>query len=167
MRWVVWIVASLAVLALIVAIIGALLPKAHTASRTARVALPPDALYTLLTDIDRFPDWRTDVKRVERLPDRNGLPAWIEHGRHGAIPLFSERMERPSRLVGRIGEGLAFGGTWTYRIAPAPGGSELTITEDGEIYNPGFRFLARFVFGYYSTLDGYIKDLQAKVAATP
>ena len=165
MRWILWIVAGIALPVVIVAIVGALLPKAHTASRTARVSMPPDALYTLLTDIDRFPEWRTDVKKVERLPDRNGLPAWIEHGRHGAIPLFSERMERPSRLVGRIGEGLAFGGTWTYRIAPATGGSDLTITEDGEIYNPIFRFMSRFVFGYHSTMDSYIKDLQAKVAA--
>jgi hypothetical protein len=164
MRWIVWIVAGLALLAVVIAIVGAMLPKAHRASRTARIALPPDALYALLTDIDRFPEWRADVKKVERLPDRNGLPAWIEHGSHGAIPLFSERMERPSLLVGRIGEGLAFGGTWTYRIAPAPGGSDLTITEDGEVYNVIFRFMARFVFGYHATMDAFIRNLQAKAA---
>jgi hypothetical protein len=44
MRWIIWIVAGLALVVLIVAIVGALLPKAHAASRTVRVPLPPDAL---------------------------------------------------------------------------------------------------------------------------
>jgi hypothetical protein len=41
-------------------------------------------------------------------------------------------MDRPSLLVARIdGSDLAFGGTWTYQIAPAAGRSDLTITENG------------------------------------
>jgi hypothetical protein len=82
------------------------------------------------------------------------------------IPMVFERMERPSLLVARIdSKDLAFGGTWTYRIAPAPGGSDLTITEDGEVYNVIFRFMSKFVFGQHATLDTYLKNLQAKAAA--
>jgi hypothetical protein len=164
MRWIVWIVAGLALLVVIVAIVGALLPKAHSASRTARVALPPDALYALLSDVSQFPAWRPDVTSLQRLPDRDGKPAWIEETNGMKIPMHFERMERPALLVGRIdGSDLAFGGTWTYRIAPAPDGSDLTITEDGEVYNVIFRFMARFVFGYHATTDGFIRNLQAKV----
>ena len=76
-----------------------------------------------------------------------------------------ERMERPSLLVARIADPkLPFGGTWTYRIAPAAGGSDLTITEDGEVYNVFFRFMSRFVFGHHATMDGFIKHLQARTA---
>ena len=162
MRWILWIGAGLAVLVLIVAVVGALLPKAHTASRTARVSLPPDALYTVLSDVDRYQSWRPDVNSVQRLPDHDGKPAWIEDMSGMKIPLHFERMERPSLLVARIGPGLAFGGTWTYQIAPAPGGSDVTITENGEVYNVIFRFMARFVFGYHATLDGFLKNLQAR-----
>jgi polyketide cyclase/dehydrase/lipid transport protein len=163
MRWILWIVAGLAVLVLIVAIVGALLPKAHTASRTARIAMPPDALFALLSDVDRYQSWRTDVKSLQRLPDRDGKPAWTEDVSGMKIPLHFERMERPSLLVARIdGSDLAFGGIWTYRITPAPGGSDLTITENGEVYNVIFRFMARFVFGYTATMDGFIKNLQAR-----
>jgi hypothetical protein len=165
MRWIIWIVAGIAVLAVVVAIVGALLPKAHSASRTARIPLPPDALYALLADVPQYPAWRTDVKALQRLPDRDGRPAWVEDVGGMKIPLHFERMERPSLLVARIGPGLAFGGTWTYRVAPAPGGSDLTITEDGEVYNVIFRFMARFVFGYHATMDAFIKNLQAKVGA--
>ena len=166
MRWILWIVAGLALLVLIVAVVGALLPKAHTASRTARVALSPDALYSLLSDVDRFQSWRPDVKGLQRRPDRDGRPAWVEDVGGMKIPMVFERMERPSLLVARIDSTeLPFGGTWSYRIAPAPGGSDLTITEDGEVYNVIFRFMSKFVFGQHATMDTYLKNLQAKVAA--
>ena len=74
--------------------------------------------------------------------------------------MYFERMEPPSLLVARIADPkLPFGGTWTYRIAPAAGGSDLTITEDGEVYNVFFRFMSRFVFGHHATMDGFIKHL--------
>jgi len=165
MRWILWIVAGLAVLALVVAVVGAMLPKAHVASRTARVAMPPDALYALLADVDHYQAWRPDVKSLQRLPDRDGKPAWIEDVGGMKIPLHFELLERPSRLVSRIdGPDLPFGGAWVYEIAPAPGGSNLTITEQGEVSNVIFRFMSRFVFGHHATMDGFIKNLQAKAS---
>ncbi len=66
----------------------------------------------------------------------------------------------PSRRVMRIAEkNLPFGGTWTIDIAPAAEGSVVRITEDGEIYNPIFRFMARFFFGYTATIEGFLRDL--------
>ena len=165
MRWIVYAVAALALMVAIVVIIGALLPKAHSASRTARIALPPEALYTVLSDVGQYAAWRKDVKSLERLPDRDGRPAWVEDVGGMKIPMYFERMEPPSLLVARIADPkLAFGGTWTYRIAPAAGGSDLTITEDGEVYNVFFRFMSRFVFGHHATMDGFIKHLQARTA---
>ena len=95
MRWILWIGAGLAVVVLIVAIVGARLPKAHTVLRTARVAMPPDALYTLLSDVDRFPSWRPDLKGLQRRPDRDGKPAWVEDVGGMKVPMVFERMERP------------------------------------------------------------------------
>jgi len=165
MRWLLFIVGGLALLVAIVAIVGAMLPKAHSASRTARIALPPDALYAVLSDVSQYTAWRKDVKSLERLPDRDGRPAWVEDVNGMKIPMYFERMERPSLLVGRIADAsLAFGGTWTYRIVPAPGGSDVTITEDGEVYNVIFRFMSRFVFGYHATMDTFLKNLQARAA---
>jgi len=135
MRWILVIVTAVTLLVLIVTAIGALLPKAHIASRTARIAMPPDALHALI------------VKTIAEPQE---------------YPLRIERNDPPSLLVTRIaGENLPFGGTWTYRILPAAGGSDLTITEDGEVYNPIFRFMSRFVFGQYATMDAFIRKLQA------
>jgi hypothetical protein len=162
MRWILYVVAALGLVALIVVIVGAMLPTAHTVSRTVRVALPPEALYGLLSDVSKYPSWRAGLKRLERRPDQNGMPAWIEDADGMTIPLRFERMEPPSLLVTRIDStDLPFGGTWTYRIAPAAGGSDLTITEDGEVYNVFFRFMSRFVFGHQATLDKFLTGLQA------
>jgi hypothetical protein len=38
----------------------------------------------------------------------------------------------------------------------------MRITEDGYVSNPLFRFMARFVFGYTSTVDSYMKSLGEK-----
>jgi len=50
---------------------------------------------------------------------------------------------------------LPFGGRWEYDVAPDGNGSRLTITERGEVYNPIFRFMARFIFGYTKTIEEY------------
>ena len=73
--------------------------------------------------------------------------------------------EPPRRLVTRIAdEDLPFGGTWTYRLEPDGGGTRVTITEDGEVYNPVFRFVSRFVMGHDATLRTYLDDLEAHMA---
>ena len=165
MRWVIYAGLAIAILVALVVIVGAMLPRQHTASRTARVALPPDALYALLADVSRYTTWRAGLKSLERLPDKQGMPAWIEDANGMKIPMRFERME-PHTLVARIDSTeLAFGGTWTYGIQPLPdGASSLTITEDGEVYNVIFRFMLRFVFGHHATMDGFIRELQAHAA---
>lgn len=164
MKWALLAIGILAALVAIVALIGVLLPKAHSATRSARFQQSPEAVWRAITDIEAFPSWREGLKSVERLPDRDGRPAWRETDKHGqAISFEIIESDAPRKLVGRIaGPKLPFGGTWTYQVAPAAGGSVLTITENGEIYNPIFRFLARFVFGYTTTIETYLRSLGKK-----
>jgi hypothetical protein len=35
----------------------------------------------------------------------------------------------------------------------------MRITEDGEVYNPVFRFVSKFVMGQTATLDAYLKAM--------
>jgi hypothetical protein len=64
--------------------------------------------------------------------------------------------------VGRIVGESAFGGTWTHELTESGGATTHAITEDGEIYNPIFRFLARFVIGHTGTMEKYQRDLGRK-----
>ncbi len=163
MKWILIAVAALAALAAIVAIAGWSLPVAHVATQQATLGAPPDTVWTIITDVEAFPSWRTDVKKVERVAG-TGAMTWIEHGRTGALKLKVEASDPPRRLVMRIADPLLpFGGTWTYELAPSSGGTTITVTENGEIYNPVFRAMACFVFGYEATMASYLDALRKKV----
>lgn len=163
MKWILWIFILLAGILILIALIGWLLPKEHSVTREARFHQPPDAVWKAITDIDAMPSWRQGLKSIKRLLDRNGMPAWVETSDSGTIPFETVVSQPPSKLVVRIADSkLPFGGTWTYEITPVAGGSSLRIREDGEVYNPVFRFLTRFVFGYYGTMDTYLKSLAKK-----
>jgi hypothetical protein len=158
MKWVLFIGGALVILIAVVALIGALLPRNHHATRQARYRQKPEAIYfTLAGPVD----WRTDIKASGNLPDRDGRKLWWEQDSHGhkvTYELIEDKM--PSRRVTRIAEkNLPFGGTWTIEISPTNDGSVVRITEDGEIYNVIFRFAARFFFGYTSSIEGYLRDL--------
>ena len=158
MKWALLIAAILAGLMALVAIIGSLLPKKHQASLSARFKQSPETVWRDVTDHEGAVKWRTDLKAVERLPD----PVWKETYRNGqSLPLEMVEAVPPRKLVGRIGPGLPFGGTWTFDIRPVEGGCLLTITEDGEVYNPIFRFVTRFM-DQAATIRGYLRALGKK-----
>lgn len=168
MKWILWVFLVLAGVLVLITLVGWLLPKAHTVTREARFRQPPEEIWKTITDIDAMPAWRQGLKSVKRLPDKNGLPAWVETSDSGTIPFETVVSEPPAKLTVRIADPkLPFGGTWTYEITPAPGGSALRIREDGEVYNPVFRFLARFVFGYSGTIDTYLKSMSRKFGEQP
>jgi len=163
MKWVLWIFVVVAGILVIIALIGWLLPKAHTVTREARFRQSPEVLWKTIADIEAMPAWRQGLKSVKRLADQNGMPAWVETSDSGTIPFETVVSQPPSKLVIRIADAkLPFGGTWTYEITAVAEGSTLRIREDGEVYNPVFRFLARFVFGYSGTMDTYLKSLARK-----
>ncbi|MBI4410578.1 MAG: hypothetical protein HY561_12770, partial [Gemmatimonadetes bacterium] len=71
-----------------------------------------------------------------------------------------EESQPPKRRVVRIADvSQGFGGRWIYELAASRTGTTLTITEEGEVYNPIFRFMSRFIFGQYRTLEQYARDL--------
>ncbi len=167
MKWVLLGLTSLAVVAALAAFIGSRLAQSHRASVVRTFPVAADVIWAAITDIEAFPSWRAGVTRAKRLPDRDGLPIWIEEGRSGKMTLSIERMERPRILVARIADPkLPFGGTWTYEIMPDGTGSRLTITENGEIYNPMFRFMARFILGYEGTIRSYMSSLAKQLAVS-
>lgn len=161
MKWVLIVVGVLVAVVVLVAVIGWMLPQNHVTSRSARFRQPPEAVWAVIAG---EPDWRPDIKGIEKLEPRDGHRSWKEIDKSGqAITYVSVEETPPRRLVTRIADpSLPFGGTWTREIVPDSGGCVVTITEAGEIYNPIFRFMSRFVLGYTGSMDAYLKALHAK-----
>jgi Polyketide cyclase / dehydrase and lipid transport len=151
-------IGTLVALIFLVVIIGALLPKAHTASRSAVFKAIPEQLFAL---IDGPQTWRSNVKKYELVYPANGWRQWRETDNHGQTITY-EAVERhpPTLLKTRIiTANLPYSGTWTFHLEPMDRSTVLRITEEGEVYNPVFRFMSRFVIGQTSTIETYLRDL--------
>jgi uncharacterized protein YndB with AHSA1/START domain len=160
MRWALVLLGALVAVVILVVAIGYMLPVAHLATRQARFTQPPDAVWSAITDVPAYPSWRPDVTRVETLPPQDGRSRWVEEGGGQRIAFEVVESEAPRKLVVRIADpSLPFGGTWTYLLAPDDSGTTLAITENGEVYNPIFRFMARYVFGHTATMEKYLAAL--------
>jgi uncharacterized protein YndB with AHSA1/START domain len=158
-------VAALTSLLFITIAVGLSLPRRHVASRTLKTAQTPETVWRAITDYEHQPAWRKDVRQVVRLPDREGREVWREVYEKGS-PLTLETAEsvEPRRLVRVIAdEGGPFSGRWEYDLKPSgANGSELTITERGEVPNPFFRFVSRFLLGHTYFMERFERDLAAK-----
>ena len=157
-EWLLGALGAVMVVVLLIYGIGASLPESHTVSLSTRVDTSQEAVWALITDVRRFPEWRPGVQAVEVVNDEPAPLTWRETTDMGSLTFEAERWDPPRRMVARIAdEGLPFGGAWTYEVVPAPeGGAILTITEDGEVYDPLFRFFSRFVFGQEGTIRSYL-----------
>jgi hypothetical protein len=165
LKWMLFAALGLAGFVALLAIVGMFLPKGHRASRTVVYSAPPARVFATITDFARFPEWRSDVKTVELLGNDGRGMRFREEGRNGTITYRVERQEPGSTLVTRIDDpSLPFGGSWTLEVKSVPEGTSLTITEDGEVYNPIFRVLSKVVFSHYSTIDTYQSDLRKRLA---
>ena len=161
MKWVLLAIGILVALVALMALVGAFVPREHRATSSVTLRQPPDSVWNVVRDLGGVTAWWPEMKQAERLPDRDGHEVWRQKTGGFDMTLVVTESQGPRRLVTRIDapEGAAFGGTWTYELAPAGDVTRVSVTEAGWIANPIFRFLSRFVFGYYGTLDGYLKGL--------
>jgi uncharacterized protein YndB with AHSA1/START domain len=163
MRIVLIVLGVLVGLVLVVVVIGWSLPVAHVATASVQLKAPPDSVFALISQPGDYPSWRTDVTKVD-VTTEQGLTRFREDGSNGSILFEITERIPPRRLVTRIADkSLPFGGRWIYEVAPAGAGSTLQITEEGEVYNPVFRFVSRFVMGHTSTIDGYLAAVQKRL----
>jgi len=158
MKIVLIVVGSLVLLIISVFVIGALLPKHHIATRSATFRAKPEQLFALISGP---PTWRPDVKRYEVVPNPEGPEMWRETDSHGQTILY-EVVERkaPVLLRTRIATpDLPYGGGWTLALHDDGRSTTLRITEDGDVYNPIFRFVSRLIIGHTRSIDTYLTNL--------
>lgn len=145
MKWMLFAVVAIVAVAAIVAIVGAMLPRNHVASRTLATTKAPAEIWALVSN-----------------------PAFSKAATGQDVAVETIESIPPRKLVTKIADpNQPFGGTWTFAIAPAASGSTLTITEEGWVSNPIFRFVSRFVMGHHYTMDTYLKNVAKALNQTP
>ena len=137
--------------------VGAMLPKHHNASRTVVLRATPEQVFALISGPQ---DWRTDLKEYKFF-DQNGHAMVREIDTHGQTINYEIVQSQPPTFLKRTiaDKNLPFGGSWTWNIQPQDDRSEVTIIEDGEVYNPLFRFVSKFIMGHTRSIDNYLAML--------
>ena len=169
MRWLLLGIGLVTTAVVVILVVGWSLPVEHVASRSEMTRASPAEVFALVSQVEEYPRWRNGVSRVEVLAsDDAGRPLrFREHGVDGAILYEVMEREPDRRMVVRIADTtLPFGGRWAHEITPNADGATLSITEEGAVYNPAFRFMSRFVFGHASTIDRYLRDVSARLNAS-
>lgn len=160
MTVVISIVVVLAAFIIIMIFIGRSLPEKHTASITRSFAASPDEVWKVVTNVSEWKSWRKGVKEVSMM----GADTFKENSSNGEVEYrISNSIPGVSHTSTIITKDLPYGGAWNYVFEKEGSGCKLTITENGEVYNPFFRFMSKYIFGHDGTLKGYMNDLQARI----
>ncbi|MBV9763307.1 MAG: SRPBCC family protein [Acidobacteriaceae bacterium] len=164
MRWLIYAGIFAGAVILIVVLVGLALPRAHVISRHASYRQSPAAVYALIAGPQ---NWRPDVAKWEEIPNPGGRKRWKEYSGHRAVTFEETIAEEPRQYQTKIADkNLPFGGSWTWNITPTETGCDVRITEAGEVYNPIFRFVGRFIIGYDRTITDYLNALGKKFGET-
>ena len=168
MKWMLIVLIVLVALVAVVALVGAMVPRDHVAGASITLRQPPESVWKVIRDLGGVPQWWSETKASVRTADKDGHERWEQDVGGFKMAAVVETDEPPRRLVTRIDSppGASFGGSWTYEIAPVPEGCRMTVTERGWIANPVFRFMSRFIFGYYGTQEKYLRALGKKFGET-
>lgn len=152
------LVGCIILLVVCVIVIGLLLPKSHTVSRAASYKATPERLFALIAGPQ---DWRPDVLRYEVVPDPAGRELVQETTRNNETITYEILNRKPPESISRriATQNLPYSGTWIYTLQPAGAATIVRITENGEVYNPIFRFVSRLIIGHTASMDAYLRAL--------
>lgn len=152
------LIGGVAFLVLVVVLVGLALPKKHVSSRSASYRAKPEQLYSLIAGSQ---SWRPEVARCEIVTDGSGHTLQRETTRNGETITYELLDASPPLSIKRriADQGLPYAGTWTFSLEPKGDVTMVRIREDGEVYNPVFRFVSRFIIGHTRTIDAYLRAL--------
>jgi hypothetical protein len=117
---------------------------------SARIDAAPTAVFDLITDIDRLPEWNAAIEAVVDKPpalspgaewtvtvNPRGIPPWNSISRVVEIDRQGGRFTHETRNA----DGNPSYVKWAWEVAGADTGSELTVTWDCYLKTPDRRFL--------------------------
>jgi len=158
LRWLLIILGSLIAIVVAITVVGILIPRTHVASSSLRLPQPADTVWAMVRNVESYPDWWSYAEAVSTGAEGMTYTLLDRHGQRITYEVVLS--DPPRRFEMRIAdEDLPFGGSWTYEVEADGAGSRVTITENGVVKNPLFRFMARFVFGYHATIESYLAAL--------
>ncbi|HEY6111553.1 MAG TPA: SRPBCC family protein [Chthoniobacterales bacterium] len=157
------------VLVLLAIGISFLLPAQTRHTRVLTLKQTPEAVFTVLSDVEKFPTWNRNLEKIERLPPIAGKEAMKQTFRGGTtLIIVTTESLAPTHLIRtvRTAVGNSFSGSWTYDITPLNDGCDVVLTEKSYIANPMLRLIMR-LSGSTRHIDQHLVDLARHFGEKP
>jgi len=141
------------------------MPQPLPISASVDIAAPPEAVWTVVSDVTRMPEWSPELRRLFVLGSREprvGMQLLgINRRGYAAWPTTSKvvRFEPGRAVAWKTRES---GATWTYELEPVDGGTRLTGRRDLPKFTIGTTLMAPLIGG----ADGHDRELADGIRAT-
>lgn len=126
------------------------MPQPLPISASVDVAAPPEAVWRVVSDVTRMPEWSPELRRLFVLGSRElrvGMQL-LGINRRGRVawPTTSKvvRLEPGRAVAWKTRES---GATWTYELEPVAGGTRLTARRDLPRFTLGTTLMAPLIGG--------------------
>jgi uncharacterized protein YndB with AHSA1/START domain len=144
---------------------GAALPAEHRTTARESFGRAPEAVWRVLTDLEGMPSWRSDLDRIERLPEADGRMTWLEIGSGEGQVMELTESDPPWRLViHRRVDGWPGLPERIVQLRATINGTLVTVTERDRVGNPLARVLVRLGAGE-SPAERLLADLHDRLSA--
>lgn len=160
LRFLLLIVAFILVIVGVAFAFGSSLPREHVVTSRIELAQPIDQVWAVVRNPAALRGTWSDLTSAERITDASGRETWAQTVDGFDMRIQVTEAQPPHRMVTTVvaGADAPFGGTWTYRLAPVPNGTQVTVTEAGWINSPLYRAMGR-MFGLHGSIEGYLRAL--------
>lgn len=175
-------------------IIGLLLPASHIVSRTRTFSTTPTRLWSILCDVERYPQWRRrliqvqiketkqqtqdvsnykdDAPQQQQLEDDSTSSAvqqprlvFEEYTPRRKIVVVHVEQVPYYKLLRILKEIPTFSGSWTFELEEtAANVTQLRITQQGVIRKPMLRVIHMLILGFHRRIDVFLNDLENYIA---
>jgi uncharacterized protein YndB with AHSA1/START domain len=145
---------------------GAALPAEHRTTARESFDRAPEAVWRVITDLEGMPSWRSDLVRIERLPEADGRMTWLEVGSGEDQVMELAESDPPRRLViHRREDGRPGLPERIVQLRATINGTLVMVTERDQVGNPLARVLVR-LGARRSPAERLLADLHDRLGTT-
>jgi|GEM_PF-817684 len=169
MRWLIWILSAFLSVVVVAIALSFSLPAKTKLTRAIALKQTPEAVFTVLSDTEKFPTWNRHLEKIEMLPPLNGKEAVRQTFKNGAtMTVVTTESLAPTHLVRSIRavSGNAFSGLWTYDITPTNDGCEVALTQKSQVPSRLGRLMV-WLSGSTKYIDRHLVDLARRFGEKP
>lgn len=157
------ILSSLLLLALVVVLIGILLPRTRTETKQCILNAPVDAVFAIVTNNQEW-HYRSSLDDLEIIRTQGDIEEWEETA-NGVTIRFKTLEKRPHSFYSFEMDSKMFTGEWQATFEPMEGGKTLfTATEKIEYKNLFYRLVGYVFMDLNKFMTTYQEELRIRLS---